>query len=45
MLEQTKLTTHYPSKTTGGQGQTQAATATFGSAGADEEGDLLAAMD
>ena len=28
-----------------GAGQTQAATTTFGSAGADEEGDLLAAMD
>ena len=28
-----------------GAGQTQAASATFGSAGADEEGDLLAAMD
>ncbi len=29
----------------GGAGQTQAAAATFGSAGADEEGDLLSAMD
>ncbi len=29
----------------GGAGQTQAATATFGSAGADEEADLLATMD
>ena len=36
---------HLLAKLIGGARQTQAATATFGAAGADEEGDLLAAMD
>jgi len=36
---------HLLAKLLGGARQTQAASATFGSAGADEEGDLLAAMD
>ena len=40
-----KIDNHILSKLYGGARQTVAATATFGSAGADEEGDLLGAMD